>query len=146
MQPASQSRPPVGLERLGAEPTPGVPRVAVHRTQEERLVKAQHAPLALDDIYLLAPLTPPESDRGLKCTSVLTPPEPDRGQDAPMSPLDCNVHCPQALFATPRAITQHSCALSRNGRVPWTKGGVHSLAQCVHPGAATRSQCEFEGG
>ena len=31
-------------------------------------------------------------------------------------------------------------------RVPWTKGGCHSRAQCVNPGAATRSQCAWEGG
>jgi len=30
--------------------------------------------------------------------------------------------------------------------VRWTKGDGHSRAQCVHPGAATRSQCAWEGG
>ena len=29
-------------------------------------------------------------------------------------------------------------------RVPWTKGGGHSRAQCVHPGVATRSQCAWK--
>jgi hypothetical protein len=30
--------------------------------------------------------------------------------------------------------------------VPWTKGGGHRSAQCMHPGAATRSQRAWEGG
>ena len=97
MQQVSQSRPPAGLERVGAKSAPGVHGIAGLRTPrrledllplptslQRTLVKAQQAPQALDDIdegYLLALLTPPESDRG---------------QDAPISPLDCNVHCPQA--------------------------------------------------
>jgi hypothetical protein len=31
-------------------------------------------------------------------------------------------------------------------RVPWTKGGGHRSAQCMHPGAATRSQRAWAGG
>ena len=30
--------------------------------------------------------------------------------------------------------------------VPWTKRGGHRRPQCVHPGAATRSQCARESG
>ena len=44
-----------------------------------------------------------------------------------------------------RAAEENNRPHSERG-VPWTKGGGHSRAQCVHPGAATRSQCAWEGG